>query len=282
MAKEIELDYGLVKEHEVLKGFFYPPFKTQPAIVVNEAGVVKDAVRLTDRNIKNTPKGYLITHIKVKAGGFNFPLHRLVALTFIARPERHKEIPFENLQVNHIDGDKLNNTKPNLEWVDGFENMRHARINGLFSNNKSVLTKNIKTGEINEYYSTSECARHHFIKFGTLNDHLRSPVAARIEVDGLLFKFNDGSEWPTLLSSLSGQDGIIEVRDIVAHNLETGVIYLTNTLKSACEFIGVDLIRMKNHRARKGIYVPCDGWLLCSLDQHEEFLKDYKNVVICS
>lgn len=45
-------------------------------------------------------------------------IHRLVLSAF-----RGLE---ENLQVNHIDGNKLNNNITNLEWVTASENVRHA------------------------------------------------------------------------------------------------------------------------------------------------------------
>ena len=282
MAKEISLDFGLVKEHEVLKGFYYPPFKTQPQIVVNELGEVMDAVRLLKRTVNKSTKGYVTTFVKIDRGNLNLPIHRLVAFTFIDRPSRHLDKPFHELQVNHIDGNKDNNTKPNLEWVDGFENMHHARETGLFSNGKAVLVKDTITGEVEVVKSVSECSRKFLISFGSMRGHLNSAVAGRISVDNKLFKLDDGKPWPELLSLLSGMEGFIELRDIVAHNVETKVTYLTNTLAAACDYIGVDLVRMKNHRRRKGIYVPCDGWILCSLDQFQEFMKDYENGVICS
>src|SRR5690554_4502138 len=42
-------------------------------------------------------------------------IHRIVALTYISNPKQKKE-------VNHLDGNKLNNSVDNLEWVSRSEN----------------------------------------------------------------------------------------------------------------------------------------------------------------
>lgn len=58
---------------------------------------------------------------------------RLVALTFVPNP-------YGKPQVNHIDGNKLNNHAGNLEWVTAKENHAHAFILGLRTPLKSEKT----------------------------------------------------------------------------------------------------------------------------------------------
>ena len=51
-------------------------------------------------------------------------MHRLVAEAFCDNPHSKPH-------VNHIDGNKVNNTASNLEWVTQSENMVHAVVTGL-------------------------------------------------------------------------------------------------------------------------------------------------------
>ena len=69
--------------------------------------------------------GYKIVYLQVAKGKKIIrPVHRLVAQAFIPNSENKP-------QVNHIDGDKLNNHVDNLEWVTPQENMSHAVETGL-------------------------------------------------------------------------------------------------------------------------------------------------------
>jgi len=69
--------------------------------------------------------------------GRKFRVHSLVATAFLgARPEGQ--------QINHIDGDKLNNCSRNLEYVTPHENMSHAHRLGLLkipSGNNAAFRK---------------------------------------------------------------------------------------------------------------------------------------------
>lgn len=79
--------------------------------------------------------GYYRAVLYVGARQFRRLVHRMVAQAFI--PNAH-ELP----QINHKDGDKLNNRADNLEWCTPQENAQHSYAMGL-----SVSAKGERHGQ---------------------------------------------------------------------------------------------------------------------------------------
>jgi hypothetical protein len=70
--------------------------------------------------------GYKTTAISINGAVKTKTTHRLVACAFIPNPNG---LP----QVNHMDGDKLNNYAFNLEWCSASQNQLHAIEHGLIN-----------------------------------------------------------------------------------------------------------------------------------------------------
>lgn len=123
-------------------------------------------------------KGQLLSPSKQRTGYYTVGLydqnhkgktlsaHRVVASHFVPNPNNLPE-------VNHIDGDKSNNSAINLEWVTAKTNNQHARCNGRNHPSMSPQCKAVRcinTGQ--EFYSTEECARNFRVTADTVRRKL--------------------------------------------------------------------------------------------------------------
>ncbi len=75
-------------------------------------------------NYNKSNRGYLQVCLTKDGKSKTYTVHRLVAKAFLPNLKNKK-------QVNHIDGNKENNSIDNLEWVTSSENNKHAFITGL-------------------------------------------------------------------------------------------------------------------------------------------------------
>lgn len=83
---------------------------------INEKGQVRNIKSLKILSQSLSTKGYYQINIANKSRR----THRLLAIAFI-------ENPFSLETVNHKDGNKLNNSLENLEWVSRGDNVKHSR-----------------------------------------------------------------------------------------------------------------------------------------------------------
>ena len=129
---------------------------------------------------RQSSNGYLI----VTLDGKQLSVHRLVATHFLPNPYNYS-------QVNHKDGNKLNNHYSNLEWCTAKQNMQHAFETGLRKgfihvNDKRKYLKRILEGE----HATNLAKEIGTVHPNTLNKMLRNQAIA----DGLEEQWNHESK----------------------------------------------------------------------------------------
>lgn len=123
----------------------------------NRTGVVKNMIPKPDK------WGYLICVLRNKNGKKTLHIHRLISDVFIPNPNRLS-------QINHIDGDKNNNSINNLEWCSQSYNMNHAYKNFLNPRQKGVVQKNSNGNVLNVFRSAHEASRVTGINRGNISN----------------------------------------------------------------------------------------------------------------
>lgn len=92
---------------------------------VYEDGRIYSHYRNRFLSIKPDNFGYLVGVFYIDGKAKKIKVHRLVAKLFLGEPPEGKPL------INHIDGNKQNNSVENLEWCSYTENNVHARNMGL-------------------------------------------------------------------------------------------------------------------------------------------------------
>ncbi|NBX75057.1 MAG: hypothetical protein EBQ92_00685, partial [Proteobacteria bacterium] len=110
---------------------------------------------LSDNHLRSGYKSVCLSKSENDVGDqISFKIHRLVAKAFVKNDD-----PTTKTNVDHIDGDKLNNYASNLEWVSGKENTRRGFITGKNKVTKRAVNQLDLEGNIINTFDSLQDAR---------------------------------------------------------------------------------------------------------------------------
>lgn len=137
---------------------------------VSNKGRIKSLYLNRDMRTFVNNSGYECVKFKNNRKTENFTVHRLVAMHFVMGYEEH-------LHVNHIDGNRLNNSFSNLEWVTAKENIHDMIKRGTHNVSSAHKVAQIKNKKPVEMYDLEG----HFIKdFPSIKDAFEETKVLKI------------------------------------------------------------------------------------------------------
>lgn len=114
--------------------------------------------------------GYKMVHLRYRIDKM-CSVHRLVMKAFNPRED------MDELQVNHIDGNKTNNYIENLEWSTALDNMRHSYITGLQPKKMYPCYQyDLEGNFIAEFINGAEAAKKLNLDYTTINKCMRNEL----------------------------------------------------------------------------------------------------------
>lgn len=125
---------------------------------VSSLGRFKNKKGVIMKDYKPHHSGYIYVRVNIT----KYALHRLVAQTFISNLENK---PF----VNHIDGNKTNNSVENLEWVTCAENNSHNHKIGLIKcYTRKIVQCDLNNNEIKRFNKILDASKELDISYSNI------------------------------------------------------------------------------------------------------------------
>ena len=138
---------------------------------ITNTGIIRHKINKINLKPKIDKYGYQVVCIRNDEDKIKHPtMHRLVALTYLPNPNNYP-------QVNHKDGNKLNNDINNLEWCTVKENTVHYYkvLNGTpnITNEYPIEVVTIEGEIIKEFKSMSEASRYYGISIEAISQRVK-------------------------------------------------------------------------------------------------------------
>jgi hypothetical protein len=165
-------------------------------------------------------------------------VHRLMATVFKHPGE---DVDLADLQVNHKNHRKNDNTPENLEWVSCEKNILHSKTHYRSRSHISVQIKSILTGKVLEFKNIAEGAKFLGIHRTTFISRLHAYKRARVFPGGWMLRYTPSdkdAEWE-LSSSIEEDIQSFGKTPILAINRLTDEITEFQTLTECAIFFNM-------------------------------------------
>jgi len=247
-------------------GYYYIPNSDHP-LVIDICGNVFNLE--SNLEVKQYVNGAGYLGFTLRTNGINkmVSTHRVMANMFI-----HAYRDTTGLEVNHIDGNKINNHLNNLEWVTPSQNTKHAYTNFLHGQT-NVLARHILNETIIRYPNMAECAREYKLKINRFSRHLKSKFAGTVTKNWYVFKLDNGEPWPELKAKQIERDSWNVIYGVWYAKHTDGTSLMNNTLEGLCGTIPLPYAPVQNF-ITDNKDKPYRGWTIWYDDSpREEVIK---------
>lgn len=133
--------------------------------------------------------GYKMVHLRYRIDKY-CSVHRLVMKAFYPCDE------MDDLQINHKDGNKLNNYIENLEWCTALENIRHSYTTGLQKYKmKPCHMYSLKGDYIKSFVNAAEASKNTGLDYSSILRCLSEQNTHYKQYQFKIYKRNKIDEW---------------------------------------------------------------------------------------
>ena len=174
--KILNLDEANLQNNEL-----WVTYPKDPKFEVTKSGKVRNAITLALVGHK-TENGYLVV---TNSENKDYRIHRMVMETFYPRPDS------DNLIVDHINGDKTNNSIENLRWATYSE--QNSRFNTIGIRSEKVIVTH-ENGTTMEFERITDVAEHFNCNISNISQMLKKGTFGK-RGKTRHYKFEYNSKW---------------------------------------------------------------------------------------